>query len=91
MYESIKAVESKSLIVFNLVSAYNFVLSCFFLLFLMIDFHFLIPAVNLKVFNLTAESEKLQEYQLMKINPQNNRKQNRTDNRNKCKVKKENK
>lgn len=76
MYESIKALESKSLIVFNLVSAYNFVLSCFFLLFLMIDFHFLIPAVNLKVFNLTAESEKLQEYQLMKINPQNNRKQN---------------
>ena len=76
MDESIKALESKSLIVFNLVSAYNFVLSCFFHLFLMIDFHFLIPAVNLKVFNLTAESEKLQEYQLMKINPQNNRKQN---------------
>lgn len=76
MYELIKALESKFLIVFNPVPAYNFVLSCFFLFFLMIDFHFLIPAVNLKAFNLTAESKKLQEYQLMKINPQNNRKQN---------------
>ena len=40
---------------FNLDIASNTILSCFFLLFLIIDFYFLIPVVIAQIFNCIAE------------------------------------
>ena len=40
---------------FNLDLANNTILSCFFLIFLIIDLHFLIPAVIAQVFNPIAD------------------------------------
>ena len=53
----IKALEIKTSILFNLVSADN-ILPCFFF-FLIIDLYFLIPAVIAKIFNDIAELEIL--------------------------------
>ena len=41
--------------VFNLVFANNTILSCFFFFILIIDLHFLIPAVTAQIVELTAE------------------------------------
>ena len=54
--ESIKAIEIKSFIVFNLVFANNTILHGFFF-FLILDLYFLIPEVAAQVFNPTAELE----------------------------------
>ena len=51
----IKALETKTSMVFNLVFANNTILSCFF--FLIVDLYFLIPAFNLQIFNPIAELE----------------------------------
>ena len=64
---SIKALEIETSIAFNLAFPSNNVLSCFFLLFLIIDFFllfliidlcFLIPAVITQIFSPTAEFTK---------------------------------
>ena len=56
IYELAKPLETKTLVVFNLVFANNTVLSCFFILFfLIIDLYFLIHAVVSQIFNYTAE------------------------------------
>ena len=44
IFESIKSLEIKTTIVFDLVSASNTILSCFFFFFLIIDLRFLISA-----------------------------------------------
>ena len=64
IFESIKALEIKTSIVFNLVFANNTMLSCFFFFFL-IDLCFLIPAVIKVIFIAIAELAIL-EYQLEK-------------------------
>ena len=51
MYESTKALEIKTSVVFNLVFANKTVLSCFFLI---IDLYLLISAVIAHSFNATA-------------------------------------
>ena len=48
--ESIKALETKTSLLFNLVFAKNTILSCFFLFFLIIELQFLIPAVTAQTF-----------------------------------------
>ena len=50
-----KALEIKTSILFNLAFAKNTILSSFFLLFVIIDFYFLIPAVIAQIFNRTLE------------------------------------
>ena len=55
IYESIETLEIKTSVLFNLAFACNTVLSCFFFFFLIIDLHFLIPAVIAKIFIATAE------------------------------------
>ena len=50
MLEWIKALENKTLIVFNLVFANNAILSCFSSLFLIIDLYVSIPAINAQNF-----------------------------------------
>ena len=55
IYESIKALEIKTSIVFNLVFASNTILSCFFFFVLIIDLHFLIPAVTAQIVDPSAE------------------------------------
>ena len=54
--QSIKVLKTKTSMLFNLVSADNYFLSCFFFLFLIIDVYFLIPAIIAEIFNSTAES-----------------------------------
>ena len=51
----IKALEIKTSTIFNLVFANNTILSCFFLLFMIIDLYFLIAAVNTQMFNPTSK------------------------------------
>ena len=53
--ESIKALVIKTSMLFNLIFTNNTILSCFFFYFLIIDLHFLIPAVIAQIFNLIAE------------------------------------
>ena len=53
--ESIKALEIKTSLLFNLDFANNTILSCFFFLFLIIELYFLIPAVIAQIFNTIAE------------------------------------
>ena len=55
---SIKALEIETSIAFNLAFPSNNILSCFFLLFLIIDLCFLIPAVITQIFSPTAEFTK---------------------------------
>ena len=55
IYESIKALETRTSIAFNLAFHSNTVLSCFFLFYLIIDSHFLILAVITLICNPTAE------------------------------------
>ena len=57
IFESIKALEIKTFMLFILVFANNTILSCIFpcSCFLIIDFYFLIPAVNAQIFNPFAE------------------------------------
>ena len=55
IYESIKALEFRTSIVFKLAVPYNTILSCFFLFFFIIDLNFLIPAVIVQIFIPTAE------------------------------------
>ena len=55
---SVKALEIETSIAFNLAFPSNNVLSCFFLLFLIIDLCFLIPAVIIQIFRPTAEFTK---------------------------------
>ena len=45
MYESIKALEIRTSIVFNLSFPSNTILPCFFFFFFIIDLYFLVPAV----------------------------------------------
>ena len=45
----------KAFMLFILVFANNTILSCFLFFFLIIDLHFLIPAVIAQIFNSTAE------------------------------------
>ena len=58
MYQSIKALENRTWIVFNLVFANNTILSCFFFFFSIIDLYFLIPTVKAEAFNPIAELVK---------------------------------
>ena len=51
--ESIKALEIKIYMLFNLDFGYNTILSCFF--FLITDFYFLIPAAIAQIFNPIAD------------------------------------
>ena len=51
----IKVLENKTFISFNLDFANNTILSCLFFFFLIIDIHFLIPAVIAQIFNPVAE------------------------------------
>ena len=53
--ESIKAIEIRASIVFNLSFSNNTILSCFFFFFFMIDLYFLIPAMVAQIFNPIAE------------------------------------
>ena len=58
MFQSIKAVESKTFTLFNLVFVSDTILSCFIFFFLIIEFFlffFFIPAVITQIFNPTAE------------------------------------
>ena len=55
IYESIKVLEIKISIVFNLVFAIDTILSCFFIFFLITDLYFLIAAVNVQIFKPVAE------------------------------------
>ena len=55
MFESNKAMEIKTSMLFNLDFADNTLLSCFFFFFLVIDLHFLIPAAIAQLFNLIPE------------------------------------
>ena len=50
--ESIKALEIKTSMLFNLGFGYNTILSCLF--FLITDFYFLIPAAIAQIFNSIA-------------------------------------
>ena len=52
--ESIKALEIKTSMLFNLDFANNTILSCFFFFFLIIDLYFLTPAVIAQIFNPIA-------------------------------------
>ena len=54
-YESIKALEISTSIVFTLSFPNNTILSCFFFFFFIIDLYFLIPEVNAQIFLPTAE------------------------------------
>ena len=51
IYELIKALEIKTLMVFNLVFANNTILSCLFFFFLIINLYDLIPTFNAQIFN----------------------------------------
>ena len=53
--ESIKALEIKTSMPFNLDFDYNTILSCFFFFFLIIGLYFLIPTVIVLIFNPTSE------------------------------------
>ena len=55
IYESIKALEIRISIVFNLSFPNNTILSCFFFFFFIIDLHFLVPAIIAQMFIPTAE------------------------------------
>ena len=55
---SVKALEIETSIAFNLAFPSNNILSCFFLLFLIIELCFLIPAVITQIFSPTAEFTK---------------------------------
>ena len=55
IYESIKALEIKIFMLFELVFANNTTLSCFFFFFLIIDLWILIPAVIAQIFNPIIE------------------------------------
>ena len=55
IFESIKVLEIKTSMLFNLDFANNTILSCFFFFFLIIDLYFLIPAVIAQIFNPIAE------------------------------------
>ena len=55
IFGSIKNLEIKASIVFNLDFANNTILSCFFLFLLIIDLYFLIPAVITQIFYPTAK------------------------------------
>ena len=63
--ESIKTLEIKSLVVFNLSFPNNTVLSCLFFLFFIIDLYFLVPAVIHKLLFLLQNSQYLREQKLM--------------------------
>ena len=54
-FESIKALEIRNSMLFNLGFANNIILSCFFFFLLIIDLHFIIPAVIAQSFNPIAE------------------------------------
>ena len=54
-YESVKSLEIKTSMLFNLFFANGTILSCFFFFFLVIDLHFLIPAAIAQIFNLIVE------------------------------------
>ena len=53
--ESVKALEIKTSMLFNLDFAKNTILSCFFVFFLIIDINFLIPAAIVQMFTLIVE------------------------------------
>ena len=53
--ESIKALEIKTSMLFNLDCVNNTILSCFFFFFLMTDLYFLIPVAIAQIFNPIAE------------------------------------
>ena len=55
IYKSIKALEIKTSMVFNLAFANNAILSCFFFFFWTIYLYFLIRAVFTQIFIATAE------------------------------------
>ena len=55
MTKSIKALEIRTSIVFNLSFPNNTILSCFFFFFSIIDLYLFIPAVIAQIFNRTAE------------------------------------
>ena len=54
-FESIKALQTKTYMLFNLDFANNTISSCFFLFFLIIDLYLLIPAVITQIFNSLAD------------------------------------
>ena len=55
IFESIKALEINTSILFNFDFASNTILSCFFFFFFIIDLYFLMPAVIAPIFNTIAE------------------------------------
>ena len=55
IFESIKALEIKTPVLFNSDFADDIILSCLFLFFLFIELCFLIPSVITQIFNPTAE------------------------------------
>ena len=55
MFESIKALEIKTSILFNLDFANNTILSCFFFFFLSIDLHFFNSCSFAEIFNPIVE------------------------------------
>ena len=55
MFESIKALEIKTSMLFNLDFANKTILSWFFFFFLIIDLQFLIPAVTAQIFDSPVE------------------------------------
>ena len=55
IYESIKALEIRTSIVFSLSLPNDTILSCFFFFFFIIDLYFLIPTVIAQMFIPTAE------------------------------------
>ena len=60
IFESIKALEIKTSMLFNLNLANNTILSCFFFFFLIIDLYFLIPAVIAQVPNPAEDYPSVQ-------------------------------
>ena len=55
IFESIKSLEIKTSMLFNLNFANNTILSCLFFFFLITDLYVLIPAVITPIFNPTTE------------------------------------
>ena len=55
MFESVKALEIKTAMIFNLGFVNDPVLLCLFFFFLIIDLYFLLTAVTTQIFNLIAE------------------------------------
>ena len=68
MYESIKALQNRTSIIFNLSFLNSTILSCFFFFLLMVDLYFLIPEMFAQMFYPTTELVIQTETQINGVN-----------------------